>query len=139
MATAKVAPSEPLAPPAPTIERPHPLTGAISFSGVRTAGALVPSVVARMLARATPLVRSCYLEAVGRAPSEVPVSVPIWFTIDEVGSVRDGGMGAQARSSLSYCVISALSHVHSDQPPDVGVVRVAAELHFQGVLSALTR
>lgn len=106
----------------------------VSFTGVRTAGPLVPSVVSRMLSRAGPLVRECYLEAAHRAGSDLPASVPMWFSIDESGAVRDGSLGAQARPALAACVLAALRRVRSDQAPEAGIVSVAAELKFQVTL-----
>jgi tRNA A-37 threonylcarbamoyl transferase component Bud32 len=111
-----------------------PLTAQVSFTGVRTAGPLMPSVVSRMLSRAGPLVRECYLEAAARAGSEVPASVPMWFSIDESGAVRDGSLGAQARPALATCVLQALRRVRTDQAPEAGIVSVAAELRFQATL-----
>jgi hypothetical protein len=81
-------------------------------------------------------VRSCYLEAASHAPADVPLSVPVWFTTDEAAAVHDGGLGAQTRASLSYWVMHALRHVRSDQRPDTGMVRVAADLRFQAALAA---
>jgi tRNA A-37 threonylcarbamoyl transferase component Bud32 len=111
-----------------------PLTAQVSFTSVRTAGPLVPSVVSRMLSRAGPLVRECYLDAAGRAGSELPSSVPMWFSIDESGAVRDGSLGAQARPALAACVLQALRHVRADQAPEAGIVNVAVELKFQATL-----
>jgi hypothetical protein len=91
-------------------------------------------VVSRMLSRAGPLVRECYLDAAGRAGSELPSSVPMWFSIDESGAVRDGSLGAQARPALAACVLQALRRVRTDQAPEAGVVSVAAELRFQATL-----
>jgi eukaryotic-like serine/threonine-protein kinase len=111
-----------------------PLTAQVSFTGVRTAGPLVPSVVSRMLSRAGPLVRECYLDAAGRTGSELPASVPMWFSIDASGAVRDGSLGAQARPALAACVLAALRRVRADQAPEAGIVSVAAELKFQATL-----
>jgi tRNA A-37 threonylcarbamoyl transferase component Bud32 len=111
-----------------------PLTAQVSFTGVRTAGPLVPSVVSRMLSRAGPMVRECYLDAAGRAGSELPSSVPMWFSIDESGAVRDGSLGAQARPALAACVLQALRRVRTDQAPEAGIVNVAVELTFRATL-----
>jgi serine/threonine-protein kinase len=110
-----------------TAAEERPMASGVSFAAVRTAGALVPSVVSRMLARATPLVREC-LDTANRTGYAVPASVPVWFSIDESGAVREGGVGAQAAGALATCVMQALKRVRSDQRPESGVVAVAADL-----------
>lgn len=118
-----------------TLDRARlPLTAQVSFTGVRTAGPLMPAVVSRMLSRAGPMVRECYVEAASRTGSDVPASVPMWFSIDESGAVRDGTLGAQARPALAACVLAALRRMRSDQAPEAGIVSVAAELKFQATL-----
>jgi serine/threonine-protein kinase len=109
----------------------RPLDANAAFANIQTQGSLGSGVVARMLSRAVPLMRTCYQTAARGAGRNDFSSVSLSFTIDEAGLLRNTKAGSHALSGLSSCVSDALKRVRSDQKPDVGVVKVEAQVSFR--------
>jgi hypothetical protein len=84
-----------------------------------------------MLGRAAPLMRSCYQSAAHAAGRNDFASITVSFTIDEAGNARSGKASSHALPGLSNCVADALRRVRSDQKPDVGTVKVEAQVSFR--------
>jgi eukaryotic-like serine/threonine-protein kinase len=123
----------PVATPKPSLPKPdtRPLDANPAFAGVSAQGSLGTSVVNRMLARSTGLMRACYQTAARAAGRNDFAPVAISLTIDEAGLVHNPKAGAHALPGLSACITDGLKRVRSDQKPDVGVVKVEAQVSFR--------
>ena len=75
--------------------------------------------------------RTCYQTAARAAGRNDFGSVTVSFNIDEAGGVRSGKAGSHALPGLSNCIGDALKRVRSDQKPDVGIVKVEAQVSFR--------
>jgi serine/threonine protein kinase len=126
-------PPKPVAAERPALPKPdtRPLDANTSFANIQTEGSLGSGVVSRMLGRSAPLMRTCYSTAARAAGRNDFASVTVSFTIDEAGGVRSGKASSHALPGLSSCVSDALRRVRSDQKPDVGVVKVEAQVSFR--------
>jgi serine/threonine-protein kinase len=109
----------------------RPLDASSGVANIQTQGSLGSGVVARMLGRSAALMRTCYQSAARGAARNDFASVSVSFTIDEAGQVRSPKAGAHPLPGLSACVSDALKRVRSDQKPDVGVVKVEAQVSFR--------
>jgi serine/threonine-protein kinase len=131
-------PSNLPAKPAASAERPalpkpdtRPLDATAAFANIQTQGSLGSGVVSRMLGRAAPLLRSCYQTAARAAGRNDFASISVSFNIDEAGGVRSGKASSHALPGLSNCISDSLKRVRSDQKPDVGTVKVEAQVSFR--------
>jgi hypothetical protein len=84
-----------------------------------------------MLGRALPLMRTCYQTAARSAGRNDFSAVSVSFNIDEAGKVSAGKASSHTLPGLSNCVNDALKRVRSDQKPDVGIVKVEAQVSFR--------
>ncbi|HEX6243157.1 MAG TPA: hypothetical protein VFZ61_19725, partial [Polyangiales bacterium] len=132
-APAAPAPVVAVAPPKPSAPKPdnRPLDANASFADISAQGSLGSSTVNRMLGRATSLMKACYQSAARAAGRNDFAPVAISLTIDEAGAVRSPKAGAHALPGLAACITDGLKKVRSDQKPDVGVVRVEAQVSFR--------
>jgi hypothetical protein len=128
-APAPVAVAQPK-PSAPKVDN-RPLDANTSFAGVTAQGSLGTSVVNRMLGRSASLMKACYQSAARAAGRNDFAPVAISLTIDEAGLVRSPKAGAHALPGLAACITDGLKKVRSDQKPDVGVVKVEAQVSFR--------
>lgn len=111
----------------------RPLDANVSFGGIETVGSLGPAVVSRMLSRTAPLLRSCYQKAARSAGRNDFSNLSLSFTIDETGGLRSPSASSHGLPSLSGCAADALKRVRADQKPDVGVVKVQAQVSFRSL------
>jgi hypothetical protein len=109
----------------------RPLDANTGVANIQTQGSLGSGVVARMLGRSGAMMRTCYQNAARGASRNDFASVSVSFTIDEAGMVRSPKAGSHPLPGLSACVTDALKRVRSDQKPDVGVVKVEAQVSFR--------
>jgi hypothetical protein len=122
-----------VAPPKPAAPKPdtRPLGANATFASVQAQGSLGASVVSRMLGRSTSLMQACYQTAAKAAGRNDFAPVAISLTIDEAGLVHSPKAGAHGLPGLSACITEGLKRVRSDQKPDVGVVKVEAQVSFR--------
>ncbi len=118
----------------PTLE-PVPRTKArldatVRVSGLDVAGSLGTGVVGRMLTRAEPLLRHCYIDAAKRAGKDAYLPVAVALTIDETGAVRKLETSHHPLTGLSDCVAGELKRMRSNRKPDVGIVHVRFSVGF---------
>lgn len=109
----------------------RPLDAVASIGNVQTQGSLVSSVVGRMLSRGEPLMRSCYKNAARASGQNDFAPLSFSFKIDEAGLVRAPKASSHPLPGLSGCVSDALKRLRSDQKPDVGIVKVEAQVSFR--------
>jgi serine/threonine protein kinase len=119
-----------VAKPAPPKDN-RPLDANTAFANIQTQGSLGAGVIGRSLGRSTALMRTCYQTAARAASRNDFSPATVSFTIDEAGLVRNPKAGAHSLPGLSSCVADALKRVRSDQKPDVGVVKVEAQVSFR--------
>lgn len=101
-----------------------PLRAEVSVADLTVEGSLGSGVISRMLSRAVPLIRKCYVQAAQQAGRNDFSPLAITLTIDEAGAARDIRAGNHGLSKLPACVGDALRRLRSDIKPDVGTVRV---------------
>jgi hypothetical protein len=118
------------APVAVTPAAPQRLEATASIADLDVEGSLGTGVVARMLGRVTPIMKSCYGDAAKRANRNDFVALPVELTIDEGGAVRNLTVGRSGLGDLSSCVNGALKRVRSERVPDVGTVQVKFKVAF---------
>lgn len=116
--------------PAPVKPDTRPLDANTSFANIQTQGSLGSGVVSRILGRSAALMRGCYQTAARGASRNDFAAVSLSFTIDEAGLLRGPKAGPHALPGLSSCITEALKRVRSDQRPDVGTVKVEAQVSF---------
>ncbi|HEY6877306.1 MAG TPA: protein kinase, partial [Polyangiales bacterium] len=80
------APAKPAAAPLPAV--PQKLDARASIEDLDVEGSLGSSIVARMLARVTPALKTCYVEAAKKANRNEFSSIATTLVIEESGSVR---------------------------------------------------
>jgi eukaryotic-like serine/threonine-protein kinase len=121
------------APERPALPKPdtRPLDANAAFANIQTQGSLGSGIVSRMLGRSAPLLRTCYQSAARAAGRNDFASIKVSFNIDEAGGVRASEVSSHALPGLSSCVNDALRRVRSDQKPDVGTVKVEAQVSFR--------
>lgn len=122
--------------PAPIPAKPAPVVAqkldAVSrIADIQVDGSLGTGVVGRMLSRAEPLLRRCYVEAAQRSGKNQYVPVAMALTIDETGAVRRIEAGKHPLSGLSDCVAGELKRLRSERKPDVGTVHVRFSTEFK--------
>ena len=111
----------------------RPLDANVSFGNIQTSGSLGSGVVSRMLARTSPLVRSCYQSSARSAMRNDFAPLVLSFNIDETGGVRSAKGASHPLPGLASCAADALKRVRSDQKPDVGTVKVEVQVSFRGL------
>jgi hypothetical protein len=111
----------------------RPLDANVSIGEIQTAGSLGPAVVSRLLNRTAPLLRSCYQSAARSAGRNDFSSLSLTFTIDETGGLRSPKASSHALGALPACAADALKRVRADQKPDVGTVKVQAQVSFRSL------
>jgi serine/threonine protein kinase len=125
--------------PAPVVVKPAPSAPATpqrldaqpSVAELDVEGSLGTGIVSRMLARATPALKSCYVDAAKREGRNDFSGVQVSFLIDEGGAVRQVSTSKHGLGDLSSCAASALKRMRSDRVPDVGTVQVKFKLAFK--------
>jgi serine/threonine protein kinase len=111
--------------------KPQILDARSAFVGLDVEGSLGSGVVSRMLARAEPLIHTCYVDAARRAGKNDFSSLTLSLTIDEMGAVRSVDASAHSLAGLSKCAADALKRLRSERKPDIGTVRVRFQLSFR--------
>jgi len=122
--------------PAPSAPAPAPkvaekLDAKAQLADIAVEGSLGTGVVARMLSRAEPLLRTCYVDAARKAGKNQFASLAIALTIDETGAVRRIQPAKHPLSGLSECAANELKRLRSDRKPDVGTVNVHFSVNFK--------
>jgi serine/threonine-protein kinase len=117
----------------PALPKPdtRPLDANAAFANIQTQGSLGSGIVSRQLGRTAPLMRTCYQTAARAAGRNDFSAVTITFEIEESGALRHGRASAHPLTGLSSCISDALRRVRSDQKPDVGIVKVEAQVSFR--------
>jgi serine/threonine-protein kinase len=133
VAAAKPAPSEGASKGSGPKPDNRPLDANVSIGEIQTVGSLGSAVVSRMLNRTAPLLRSCYQSAARSAGRNDFSSLSLSFTIDETGGLRSPKASSHSLSSLPACAADALKRVRADQKPDVGTVKVQAQVSFRSL------
>jgi hypothetical protein len=118
-------------PTAPQPAAPQRLEATASIADLDVEGSLGTGVVARMLGRVTPALKSCYGDAAKRANRNDFSPLPVELTIDEAGAVRNLSVGHSGLGDLSTCASGALKRVRSERVPDVGTVAVKFRVAFK--------
>ncbi|MDB4974529.1 MAG: serine/threonine protein kinase [Myxococcaceae bacterium] len=133
------APAEPVAPEAMPTPRPtstprptgpQRLDANAAVTDLDVEGSLGSGIVSRLLARATPGLKSCYVDAAKRANRNDFSSVQLSMLIDEGGAVRQVNASKHPLPELSSCASAVLKRMRSDRVPDVGTVQVKFKLVF---------
>ncbi len=119
------------APKAPAPRAAEKLDARPQLSNIAVEGSLGTGVVARMLSRAEPLMRTCYVEAAQKAGKNQFAPLAIALTIDETGAVRHIEAAKHPLSGLSECAAMGLRRLRSDRKPDVGTVKVHFSVNFK--------
>jgi len=134
--------AEPLAQPAPQPVAPPPraptpppaapqkLDAQATIVDLDVEGALGSGVIARMLSRATPALKSCYGEAAKRAGRNDFGALQVSLVIDEKGAVRQLSVGKHGLGDLSGCATDVLKRMRSERVPDVGTEQVRFKVAF---------
>ncbi|MDB4987765.1 MAG: serine/threonine protein kinase, partial [Myxococcaceae bacterium] len=115
---------------APVPDGPQRLDARASIAELDVEGSLGTGIVSRMLARATPALKACYVEAAKRANRNDFASIQVNLIIDESGAVRQVTASHHPLGDLSACASSALKRMRSERVPDVGTVQVKFKLAF---------
>lgn len=121
------------APPAaakPAPAAPQRLEAQASVTELDVEGSLGSGVVARMLGRATPVVKGCYADAAKRAARNDFSPLTASLLIDESGAVRQVNVSRHGLGDLSGCAANALKHLRTERVPDVGTVQVRFKITF---------
>ncbi len=122
----------PVTPPAtPAPVAPQKLDAVAKIGTLEVEGSLGTGVVGRMLSRAEPLLRSCYVDAAKRAGKNQYVPLTVALTIDETGAVRRIESGKHPLNGLPDCAANELKRMRSDRKPDVGTVQVRFSVGFK--------
>ncbi|MET0286158.1 MAG: hypothetical protein ABW352_16875, partial [Polyangiales bacterium] len=119
---------KPVAPAAPAA--PQKLDGRATIAELDVEGSLGSSIVSRMLARVTPALKDCYVEAAKKANRNDYGSLASSLVIEEMGAVRQVTVGRSGLADLSTCVTSALKRARPDRVPDVGTVQVKFKITY---------
>jgi hypothetical protein len=93
-------------------------------------GSLGSSIVSRMLARVTPALKSCYVDAAKNANRNEYGALASSFVIEEMGAVRQVVVARSGLADLSSCAASALKRARPDRVPDVGTVQVKFKITY---------
>ncbi len=116
---------------APAVVAPQKLDASAKITELEVNGSLGTGVVGRMLSRAEPLLKSCYVDAAKRAGKNQFVPLTIALTIDETGAVRRIESGKHPLNGLPECAANELKRMRSDRKPDVGTVQVRFSVGFK--------
>jgi serine/threonine protein kinase len=126
---AQLAPApKPAAAPAPAA--PVKLDARASITELDVEGSLGSSIVSRMLARVTPALKDCYVEAAKKANRNDYGALASSLVIAEMGAVRQVSVGRSALGDLSNCAAAALKRARPDRVPDVGTVQVKFNITY---------
>ncbi len=130
-APAKVEPApEPKVVAAPKAVAPQKLDALASIDDLDVEGSLGSSIVSRMLSRATPALKNCYVEAAKKAGRNEYGSLASSVVIEEMGAVRQVTVARSGLADLSSCASAALKRARPDRVPDVGTVSVKFKITY---------
>ncbi|HEY6878614.1 MAG TPA: protein kinase [Polyangiales bacterium] len=120
--------AKPAVMPAPAM--PQKLDARASIQELDVEGSLGSSIVSRMLARVTPALKTCYVDAAKKANRNEYGSLATSLVIEESGSVRQVVVGRSGLGDLSNCITSALKRARAERVPDVGTVQVKFRVSY---------
>jgi serine/threonine protein kinase len=131
-APAPIAQPTPVAKPAatPAPAAPQKLDARVSIDELDVEGSLGTSIISRMLARITPALKACYVEAAQKFARNEYGSLASSFVIEEMGAVRQVTVARSGLADLSTCAASALKRTRPDRVPDVGTVQVKFKITY---------